>query len=48
MLWIIASQLPLVTTLNWCGEKCVAKVLWNGRHKTQLMNRYNASFVTMG
>jgi hypothetical protein len=27
MSWITVSQLPLIATLNWCEEKCVAKVL---------------------
>jgi hypothetical protein len=27
MPWIIVSHLSLVATPNWCGKKCVAKVL---------------------
>ncbi len=48
MLWIIVSQSPLVTTLNWCGEKCVTKTLWNWRHKVQFVNQYNVSPTIMG
>jgi hypothetical protein len=48
MLWIIASHPPLVVTLNWCREKCVAKALWNWRHKTQFVSWDNVSPTVMG
>jgi hypothetical protein len=48
MPWIIVSHPPLVTTPNWCGEKCVAKASRNWRHKVQLMNQYNVFITTMG
>jgi hypothetical protein len=48
MPWIIASQPPLVATLNWCEEKCVTKVSQNQRHKMWLVSRYNDSPITMG
>ncbi len=37
----------MVTTLNWCKEKCVAKALWNWKHKARLVNGNNISFTTM-
>jgi hypothetical protein len=40
MLWIIVSQPPLVTTPNWPGEKGVAKVSRNCKHKAQLVSQY--------
>jgi hypothetical protein len=48
MLWIIVSSPPLVVILNWCGEKCVAKILCNLKHKVRLVNQYNVSPITMG
>jgi len=48
MPWIIVSHPPLVTTLNWCGEKCVVKASQNWRHKVQLMSWYNVFTTTMG
>ncbi len=45
MPWITTSQLPLIATLKWCREKCVTKMLWNWRHKTWLVNRYNVSYT---
>jgi len=47
MSWTITSQLPLITILNWCGEKCVAKALRNRRHKAQLVSQYNGSPIAM-
>jgi hypothetical protein len=44
---IIVSQLPLVVTPNWCGEKCVAKVSQNWRHKMRLLSQYNVSPTIM-
>ncbi len=38
----------LVTTLNWCGEKYIAKASRKWRHKMQLVNQYNISPMTMG
>ncbi len=48
LLWITISHPPLIATLNWCGEKCVAKVLRNWKHKTQIVNQYNVSPIAMG
>jgi len=48
MLWIILSQPPLIVTLNWCGENCVAKASQNWRDKLRLVGQYNASPTTMG
>jgi hypothetical protein len=48
MPWITISHPPLVTILNWCGEKCVAKASQNWKHKMQLVSHYNVSLITMG
>jgi hypothetical protein len=48
MPWIIISYRPLVATLNWCREKCVAKASWNWRHESWLMSWYNISPTIMG
>jgi hypothetical protein len=48
MPWIIVSHPPLVTTPNWCGEKCVVKTSWNWRYKTRFVNQYNISLMAMG
>jgi hypothetical protein len=47
-LWINASQSPLVVAPNWCGEKCVAKALWNWKHKAWFLSWYNVSPLSMG
>jgi hypothetical protein len=47
MLWIITSQQPLVTTPNWCGEKCVPKASQNWKHKARLVSQYNVFPTTM-
>ncbi len=48
MLWNIVSQPPLITTPNWCGEKCVAKSSRNWRHQVRLVNIYNVSCTARG
>jgi len=40
------STLGCYSKLVW--NKCVAKTLWNWRHKMRLVNQYNASLTTMG
>jgi len=46
MPWI--SHPPLVIISNWCGEKCVTKILQNWKHKVHFVNQYNVSFIAMG